>query len=54
VESFDVSTKTWQSEKDLPSTHCSSAYIVHNNTFYVGGGLSLQGPSNSVDVVSFK
>lgn len=54
VESYSLDTDSWQREKDMPSTHCSCAYIVHNLRLYVAGGLSLQGPSNCVDVVSVK
>ena len=54
VESYSHETDSWRKEKDMPSTHCSCAYIVHNQRLYVAGGLSLQGPSNCVDVVTIK
>ncbi|XP_076468690.1 uncharacterized protein LOC143299397 [Babylonia areolata] len=54
VESYDVETKTWRKEGDMNSTHCSCAYITHSNRLYVAGGLSLQGPSNCVDVLALK
>ena len=54
VESYGREADGWRREKDMPSTHCSCAHLVHHLRLYVAGGLSLQGPSNCVDVLTLK
>lgn len=53
-ESYCLETDTWRKEADMPSSHCSCAYIVHKNKLYVAGGLSMAGPSKNVDILQVK
>lgn len=54
VEAYDLSSNKWVELGNIPTTHCSCAYIMWDSKLYVIGGLSLQGPSNSMEAIGCK
>ena len=52
VESYDVVSDTWRHHSDMPSAHCSCAYVARDNKLYVIGGLSLSGATNCISIFS--
>lgn len=54
VEAYNWRTDTWTEIKSCPTTHCSCAFTMLNDRLFVIGGLSLGGPSSSMEALSFK
>lgn len=54
VEAYDWVGDTWSEIKACPTTHCSCAFTMHDDRLLVIGGLSMAGPSSSMEALSFK
>ncbi|XP_060062953.1 kelch domain-containing protein 8B-like [Ylistrum balloti] len=54
VEAFDWGSKEWSEVTDLPSAHCSCAYIMLNGRLHVVGGLTLGGAGKKVEALSYR
>jgi len=54
LEVYDVDSDSWSSVADCPSTHCSCTFTMFSDRMFVTGGLSLRGPSNSFEALTFK
>lgn len=54
VEAYDWVGDTWSEIKACPTTHCSCAFTMQDDRLLVIGGLSMAGPSSSMEVLSFK
>lgn len=54
VEAYDWVGDTWSEIKACPTTHCSCAFIMQDDRLLVIGGLSMAGPSSSMEALSFK
>ena len=54
VEVYDWVNDNWTKVKDMPTTHCSCAYIMKDDKLAVIGGLSSTGPSSCTEALNFK
>lgn len=51
-EMYDVSSDTWTALPEMATSHCSCAHTVYKDYLCVIGGLTIGGPSNTVDCFS--
>lgn len=55
AEAYDPVSNTWTQITNIPSAHCSCAYILTSqNKLHIIGGLSLNGPSGSMEALRFQ
>ena len=51
VEGYDWESNTWSKLPNMPTSHCSCAYITFNGKLHIIGGLSMKGPSNAMEAL---
>ena len=50
-EVYDLASDSWTPLPDMPTTHCSCAFIMYQGRLHVIGGLSVNGPSNAMEAI---
>lgn len=53
AEAYDPEADTWTSLANIPTAHCSCAYIMFQDKLHIVGGLSIGGPSASMEALMF-
>ena len=54
VEAYDVNKDKWTRLLDIPTPHCSCAYIGYRGRLHIIGGLSIGGPSGAMEALGVK
>ena len=53
TQAYDLATDTWSDLPDMPTPHCSCAFITFQDKLHVIGGLSMGGPSGAMESIAF-